>query len=638
MLKWIIEKIQGVSISKISDLIPFADPNKYNRNIQFWSKINGFVQSFEFKDSEEFIKLSDMEGVAAWFQKSLDLDTRKIYAANYTSLAAIDLLKSIFPTTVPTNIIDPFCGSGRLIIGILDNLESNSSYPKITMNEYMPFACILAYYNLLKHFIKANESINKITIYLGDAFTNLRMPQREKFDLIVMNPPFTRVHRINSETKNALESVKNSYPGLISGQPGLHYYALLLADSLLNKNGTLVSILPGSTFVSVYSKPLMEFYLDNYKIDKIIKFKESSAFSDGSSLKEVIFVSNKQIKSQHFATSFEVIDVKNGLTIEKGTKIPSQQLRVNWNWLKYFESEQLLNLEIMFLENPIIQSGEDLKLNISRGIEMYGPNFFCLPNSEWALISTDEKIVTIKQSKDKKEISIPIEFLQKSLRKSGLYKNRISPSINEYILSVPKSDTLDDNIILYSQINKHNSQVAQKKFGIHWIHHTSDQIRVKQPFGNLFFIDKLSLESSGVMCHFLEETYSATKNFYVMKGSIDELKLQAAWINSSCFLILYIVNRREIGSKLGRMQIIDLMNTRMFVDTKLISTGNKQSIIEQFDKFRYQNLPRIPDQIGKDYRMALDREILLALGFSKSKIPSIIDDIYNIMRIRFSNN
>lgn len=123
-----------------------------------------------------------------------------------------------------------------------------------------------------------------------------------------------------------------------------------------------------------------------------------------------------------------------------------------------------------------------------------------------------------------------------------------------------------------------------------------------------------------------------------MKGETDELKLQAAWINSSCFLLLYVINRREIGPKLGRMQIVDLMNTRIFLDTKQVNPNLQQSIIDRFELFRDRDLPNIPDQIGKDYRIALDTEILLALGFAKERIPALIDDMYNALRNRFFLN
>ena len=56
------------------------------------------------------------------------------------------------------------------------------------------------------------------------------------------------------------------------------------------------------------------------------------------------------------------------------------------------------------------------------------------------------------------------------------------------------------------------------------------------------------------------------------------------------------------------------------------------------DKLRYQDLPGIPDQIGKDYRIALDRVILLALGFAEVKIPAILDEIYDVLLTRFSKN
>lgn len=636
MLKWLTGKIQGITISSIDELIYHTDSLRHTQNTQFWSKISEFIKSNKIRIEEiENVVLPESEILSDWFQNSLDSDTRKIFAANYTSIAAIELFNTFLPTTLPNNIIDPFSGSGRLIIGILDNLEKGASYPKITINEYMPFACILSYYNIMESYLQAGEPIDKITIYLGDAFTNLVKSQREKYDLIVMNPPFTRVHRIKSKTKKALESIKKSYPGLITGQPGLHYYALLLADLLIKNQGTIVSILPGSTFVSVYSKPLMDFYLDNYQIEKIIKLTESSAFSDGSTLKEVIFVAKKTMPTSQQVTSFELMNLATGAKFEVINQIPGLQLKENWNWLKYFENKQLLQLENLFLDTSLIQSGEALELNIIRGIEMYGPDFYCLPNSYWHVISEDDQAVVIQQVKDNKELTIPKKFLLRTLRKSGLYKNQISPNINEYILSIPKNDNINSDVKLYSELNIQNSQIAQKKFGKNWIHHTSDQINAKEPFGNLFFIDKLSLDSSGVICHFFEEQYSATKNFYIMKGNVDELRLQAAWLNSSCFLVLYLINRREIGPTIGRMQIIDLMKTRLFLNTKALPRHIQTNVIEQFELFRSESLQRIPDQIGKDFRMALDKTILLALGFEKGKISMILNNIYSLLNTKF---
>ena len=108
MLKWIIEKIQGVSISQISDMKSLTDPADFTNNTQFWNQINEFILSIELKDIQDLNVLPDGETLAAWFQKSLDAETRKIFAANYTSIATIEILKSIFSTTVPINIIDPF--------------------------------------------------------------------------------------------------------------------------------------------------------------------------------------------------------------------------------------------------------------------------------------------------------------------------------------------------------------------------------------------------------------------------------------------------------------------------------------------------------------------------------------------------
>jgi len=627
MAKLSYHRINGFSFSQ------FILEKSYNENNQeFWEKIGRLVpHDLMDKSVIHQSKFQDIEKLAKWFQNSLEHHIRKNYAANYTRISAIEIMNSVYVAKKYINIIDPFCGSGRLLMGFLRSFPKNKSYPNITINELMLLPCLLSYYDLICYYQENNEDINKISVKLGDAFENLNSDFNNKFDLVIMNPPFTRIHRINPETRKNIDYLNSLYPDLIIGQPGLHYFALLLSNNLLNSNGKVVSILPGATFLSVYSKPLLDFYLNNYEIEHLIKLDNSFAFSDGSDLKEIVFSANKTQSHSDHKIKFSIASSSSKkVRILESISIFPKDLFNDWNWLKYFENPKLLTLERNFLSKNLIFSGSALKLNIIRGVEMYGPNFFCIPNNNWKIKSKTDNIVTLQSLTGNTNITMPLGYLVKALRKSGYYNATISPNFDDFILSIPLGKGTEKSIKLYSEKNIENSYIAQKKFGQKWIHHINNQISVKAPYGYLFLIDKLSIETSGVVCHYFDNLYSATKNFYIIKGDRYELKLQAAWINSSCFLVLYLINRREIGGKFGRMQIIDFLNTPLFVDFSNVSQSKKDKIINKFDKLRFQNLPSIPNQIGTIYRKELDLSILDALGIDSFEY--ILDEIYRSLK------
>jgi tRNA1(Val) A37 N6-methylase TrmN6 len=579
----------------------------------------------------------DVELFADWFQLELSVDVRKIFAANYTSVNLDKNIRDIFELEKFKTIIDPFCGSGRLLVTFINTLPKGVPYPKIILNEYMLFPATLAYYDLIKHYQLAGQNIDKIRIFLGDGFSNVLSKFENKCDLVIMNPPFTRVHKMDSGIRQNLEDLKQKYPNLVSGQPGLHYYALLLSDKLLREDGRVISILPGSTFTSVYSKPLMAYYLDKYIIQRIIKFDDSSAFSDGSDIKEIVFMADKNSKRLTSVVNFTILKNQNQMTSLETNEIPISNLYNNWNWLKFFENIGILELENYFLETNMIKSGNELNLKIIRGVEMYGPDFFCLPNRHWDLKDILNSSVTFTSSNNKSEVKISNQFLIKSLRKSALYNHVITPEFSDYLLSIPNSTKLDKHLQHYISTTETNADAAKRKFEANWLYHIYSQIKAKTPFGKLFFIDKLGIETSAVLAHYLDEDCSSTKNFYIIKSSNSNLELQGAWLNSTIFLLFYLINRRELGTRFGRMQIVDLENTNLFLDTEKISSKHKKLILEKFEIMRHIDLPNIPDQIDGIYRYELDCSIMLGLGYSNDETRKLLDTLYKIILSKFSN-
>ncbi|OLS18662.1 MAG: hypothetical protein HeimC2_44210, partial [Candidatus Heimdallarchaeota archaeon LC_2] len=400
LIRVIIHKLSNQQIKEFSFNQFIKDKSNDELNYEFWNKVRGLVQ-YDFKNDSSIYEFQNenIEKLAKWFQNSLEYNMRKDYAANYTSISAVKVMNHVYSAKEHDRIIDPFCGSGRLLMGFLKSLPKNAKFPNITINEYMLLPCLLSYYDLICYYKANNADVNKITVKLGDAFENFKSEQAGKFDLVLMNPPFTRIHRINPETRKNIDSLISPYPNLTIGQPGLHYFALILANNLLKSNGKVVSILPAATFVSVYSKPLLEFYLNNYKIKHLIKLDNSLAFSDGSEFKEIVFAASKsQPRSDHKIIFSIASSTSKKLNMVESISVSPKDLYHNWNWLKYFENPHLLSLERYMLSQNLILSGKELKLNIIRGVEMYGPNFFCIPNIIWKIKTKSDNNITLQSN------------------------------------------------------------------------------------------------------------------------------------------------------------------------------------------------------------------------------------------------
>ena len=78
--------------------------------------------------------------------------------------------------------------------------------------------------------------------------------------------------------------------------------------------------------------------------------------------------------------------------------------------------------------------------------------------------------------------------------------------MSDFALSVPNSDIMSklwmkDYLVLSEQF----ASPAKRKFGKEWISHIHNQVKIKKPWGHLFFIDKFGISSTSVMGHFIEK-------------------------------------------------------------------------------------------------------------------------------------
>lgn len=589
-------------------------------------------------------------------QNLLPHKLRKSLAANYTSNISARFLATLSIREDITQIIDPFSGSGRLLTALIEETHNRdiSKALEITLNELLDLAAYLAALRVL-YFHKKKKMTSKLVIHLGDAFSKLRPPLEfgngsasyfEDAQMVIMNPPFTRYLRLSKEYLETLRYACKNYEKYMAPQMGLHVFSLFLADAILKPGGRIAAVLPAPTFYSKYSEGLKEFLLSRYHIRIIVGTTTDKAFSEGSDLKEVMLVVDKRKKGEkpteqvRFATLNDELTYDNFRMVSQRVwegsstqfdinfrTVSREKLRKNWNWIKFLEHHKIHSLAEVLQTNPKIQNAASLGLRIVRGFEMYGPDFFFLPNKDWKKTGETTEEVIFTHDDSGTSCSFPRSILLLALRKPSFYSESVTPDVDHYVLRVKNSQ---EDLVPQEYIEERQAhwQVAKNRFGEDWIQHIDRQLNSKKPFGHLFTVDKFGITTTGTIIHYSDEQITASKNFYLIDCDSKTAKILAAWMSSTLFILLFLAARREIGGAFGRLQIVDYQEEPLFLMTSEIAEDASANILSAFDEFRSLNLPALRDQIGWNPRRKLDLAILRALQIEGVCPNDFLESIY----------
>jgi tRNA1(Val) A37 N6-methylase TrmN6 len=322
----------------------------------------------KFPDIQEALH-NDYFGVL--LQKSLKNSDRKTLAANYTDFNSADVLVGLLNSLniSTSSIIDPFCGSGRLIVAFLNTLKSIVKFPRIRINDIMPSAVLLAYSRLLQLLSIYNQDFHLIEVSIGDAFSKIPTksnPPLTPFDTyqtVLMNPPFTRTHRINNQQKKSLTILDSAFKEYLGGQTGLHIYAIILAYMLLESDGYLASVIPSATLLSNYSTGIQRLLLNDFQLKILASPDDQKACSEGSIFREILLIAKKNLAKKNNSVSF-IRFLTYSKAISSRVDLPLVQLFKEWNWIMFLRDPRMLEVRQHFLKTGMIQSGKNLNLDI----------------------------------------------------------------------------------------------------------------------------------------------------------------------------------------------------------------------------------------------------------------------------------
>ena len=273
--------------------------------------------------------------------------------------------------------------------------------------------------------------------------------QFKQFDVIFMNPPFTRHERLDSKQKKAIiETLKSQ--GLskyIDKKMGFNAYFILHSDIFLKKNGRLALVLPASTFYAEYGQKIKQFFIDKkYSITHLIELEgaKMTSFSEGCDYKELLLVAEKGNRKKEDKVKLITLYTEPGheecLRISDQIKdltsdtkndlfemrlISQKDLLREKNWLNTFKKREKSSFDLILQNTELLEKLKDCKeIKITSGFHGTYIESLSIPNKYWE-IEKDLKDHGVKiRLKDDPTIklTIPKRFLIPSFRKPEFYQ------------------------------------------------------------------------------------------------------------------------------------------------------------------------------------------------------------------------
>lgn len=617
------------------------------------------------EEAKDTLSYGDILNNQIGVQRLIDPVARKRLAAYYTKADGLELMAQtaaeyIRKSGSPAVLADPFLGSGLTITETLKKLDS-STVRKVWGIEPHPLAALVAYCSIL-YLLKGDRS--KIKVSSGDAFekvyddsrgmssklVNRDVSETGDADIILTNPPFTRWELLQGSQRSFLRELVGSLgysKYLRRKQLNLQLVSLFVIDRFLRRKGLLVSVLPISTFYTLYGAAAKTLLEEKYQIQALIESNYDSSFSIDSGLKEVILIATKGKADLHNDTAFitrESGESNHAHQIEAvlgGTKFDDRN--INWvdlnqksiltetNWSIFFGKTKLREILTQLLlaasERGTMGSWNALygKNSIMRGVEMYGPDFFFVPNRLWSIAEEKAQSITIENNQERTNLEISRNYLVRALRKPAVHIAKIKPSLTHYLLVIPPKPTerLSGDIARYILWSKRNrtAQPAAEAFGARWYSNVHKQIRIKKPIGRVFLPDKVdpTFRNRGFFASYSQAPLVASKNFHIASfGNESKDKILAAWLNSTIFIAYFILASRKITRTWSRLLEDDYLRTPI-INVDGLDKDAAAGVARAFEVISEMELPPLKLQLDSNYRREVDEKLLKAMGIEETE-------------------
>lgn len=269
------------------------------------------------------------------------------YGQYFTPPVIAEFMVNLADITTNSKILEPSCGQGVF----LDILQKKG-FGNITAIEI------------------DQELAQQFPFVRYESFISAEL--KDKFDLVIGNPPYIRWKNLEIELK---EELSNNYHWLkyFNSLCDYLYIFILKSIELLNDNGQLIFICPEYWMNTTHSESLRNYMIQNGYFEEIYHFNETPIFSKVT-VSTIIFKfikSKRQLQHRiHIAKTYakqqltaETLDLlKNKLPFENAEYLSISPFKINERWI--LESDEIQN-ELKNIESNcfIIQQSDSIITN-----------------------------------------------------------------------------------------------------------------------------------------------------------------------------------------------------------------------------------------------------------------------------------
>lgn len=350
----------------------------------------------------------------------------------FTPTNIVDFMIKQSNPTIHQFIIEPSCGDGAFILGLLNFFVQKYSIQdiqvwfetKLVALDVDELVLAKCKDNIQNWFAQHNVSNVKLhSIFHGDALTYrpnpslLNLLTNQKFDLCIGNPPYVQAQHMD---KTQLDYIKSNFKSCKKYKPNLYYAFIERFFALSNR---LMFIVPNS-FQSNLSGKYIKELIHQHSISETIDFKHNKQFSNADTYTCIIDLSNDG--NHDFNNSFTIknnmntddIGISVGCAVANSFAIPSSDSYNDIN--KSLDKQNGNDVALKLLDNhPLIHMaknklGQDWKLSnhqlvclatLANDVYLIKHEQDLIPNAEWNIAISNGTIRRLIDGKNQDDNS-----------------------------------------------------------------------------------------------------------------------------------------------------------------------------------------------------------------------------------------
>lgn len=492
-------------------------------------------------------------------------------------------------------ILEPSCGDGVFLNSILE-ISKNRKYKKIDAVEI-----VKEEYDKCIKLVGNNKNIN---LY-NDDFYYFYQKTKEKYDLILGNPPYIRYQYLTEKQRKKQSMVLLDNKMIPNKLINSWVFFLVACVDLLKDNGKIGFVIPAELLQVVYAEDLRA-YLSR-ELSKITIISFDDLVFDDAEQEVVVFIGEKNIEENECSIancSFK--DLENLVSDFSLKNLNYSHLTNERNkWTKYYLSEYQNMLIDSFKNNDKFQKFEDVAL-INVGITTGNNDYF----------SVNKEIV---DEYDLKDVTIPL--IGRSSQAHGLFFDKddwqfnVDKGVKAYLINFDEKDDFNklskkqQKYIKYGEKNGANKgykcKIRNKWYCIPSIWVPDAFFLRRSNNYPKFVMNKINAVSTDTMHRI---------NFY---EGVDKNKILLSYYNSITFAFVELNGRSYGGGVLEVLpkevsniflpkidNITDEKTTALLkiVDEKIRNKNDIEELLDIIDKEILINYLKIPKETVLEFR------------------------------------